>query len=109
MSDVSIDQVLNQMRILSQNNIVPGGGSTEGVGTANRPDFSKLLNESINQVNNLQQEASNLKVAFETGSKEVDLPEVMVAAQKASISFEAMTEVRNKLLNAYQEVMNMQV
>jgi len=106
MSDVSIDQVLNQMRILSQNNIVPGN---ESVQNSSRPDFSKLLNESINQVNGLQQEASNLKVAFETGSKEVDLPEVMVAAQKASLSFEAMTEVRNKLLNAYQEVMNMQV
>jgi flagellar hook-basal body complex protein FliE len=106
MSDVSIDQVLNQMRILSQNNIVPGSDS---VATANRPDFSKMLNDSINQVNNLQQEAGNLKVAFETGSSEVDLPEVMVAAQKASLSFEAMTEVRNKLLNAYQEVMNMQV
>ena len=109
MSNVSIDQVLNQMRILSQNNIVPGAGSTGGVENSNRPDFSKLLNDSIDQVNNLQQEASNLKVAFETGSQEVDLPEVMVAAQKASISFEAMTEVRNKLLNAYQEVMNMQV
>lgn len=106
MSDVSIDQVLNQMRILSQNNIVPG---SESVQNSNRPDFSQLLNESINQVNGLQKEASNLKVAFETGSKDVDLPEVMVAAQKASLSFEAMTEVRNKLLNAYQEVMNMQV
>jgi len=106
MSDVSIDQVLNQMRILSQNNIVPGA---EGVESSNRPDFSKMLSDSINQVNNLQQESSAMKVAFETGSKEVDLPEVMVAAQKASLSFEAMTEVRNKLLNAYQEVMNMQV
>jgi len=106
MSDVSIDQVLNQMRVLSQNNIVPGNDSVQN---SSRPDFSKLLNDSINQVNGLQQEASNLKVAFETGSKEVDLPEVMVAAQKASLSFEAMTEVRNKLLSAYQEVMNMQV
>ena len=106
MSDVSIDQVLNQMRVLSQNNIVPGNDSVQN---SSRPDFSRLLNDSINQVNGLQQEASNLKVAFETGSKDVDLPEVMVAAQKASLSFEAMTEVRNKLLSAYQEVMNMQV
>lgn len=106
MSNVSIDQVLNQMRILSQSNIVPGA---ENVENSSRPDFGKLLNDSIDQVNNLQKESSALKVAFETGSQDVDLPEVMVAAQKASISFEAMTEVRNKLLNAYQEVMNMQV
>lgn len=108
MNNVSIDQVLNQMKILSQNNIVPGAEATR-TGSTNRPDFSELLNNSINQVNNLQKQSSEMKVAFETGSRDVDLPEVMVAAQKASISFEAMTEVRNKLLSAYQEVMNMQV
>ncbi|MFN3162848.1 MAG: flagellar hook-basal body complex protein FliE [Pseudohongiellaceae bacterium] len=106
MSNMSIDQVLQQMRILSQNNVVPGAERTEA---SNRPDFGKLLNDSINQVNDLQKQSSEMKVAFETGSKDVDLPEVMVAAQKASVSFEAMTEVRNKLLSAYQEVMNMQV
>ncbi|MEZ5490676.1 MAG: flagellar hook-basal body complex protein FliE [Gammaproteobacteria bacterium] len=103
MSDVKIDQVLNQMRILAQNNVVPeqGGGD--------RPDFAALLNDSIKQVNNLQTEAKELRDAFAVGQQGVDLPEVMVAAEKASVSFEAMTEVRNKLLSAYQEVMNMQV
>jgi len=94
---------LNQMRILSQNNISP---ETNVVG---RPVFSQLLNDSINQVNELQHEASELKTAFELGDANVDIPEVMVAIQKASLSFEAITEVRNKLLSAYQEVMNMQV
>lgn len=103
MSNISVDQVLSQMRTLSQNNIMP---ETNTVG---RPDFSQLLNESINQVNDLQQDASDLKVAFEIGDDNVDIPEVMVAIQKASLSFEAITEVRNKLLSAYQEVMNMQV
>lgn len=106
MTNMNIDQVLNQMRILSQNNVVPGTQQTEASGRAN---FSELLTDSLNQVNDLQQKSSEMKVAFETGSKDVDLPEVMVAAQKASLSFEAMTEVRNKLLTAYQEVMNMQV
>jgi len=50
-----------------------------------------------------------MKTAFETGDPNVDIPEVMVAIQKASLSFEAITEVRNKLLSAYQDVMNMQV
>ena len=103
MSDIKVEQVLNQMRILSQQNVMP---ETSTVG---RPDFSKLLSESINQVNDLQQEASSLKTSFEIGDPNVDLPEVMVAVQKASLSFEAVTEVRNKLLSAYQEVMNMQV
>ena len=42
-------------------------------------------------------------------SKSVTLPEVMIALQKASLSFQAMTEVRNRLVNAYQEIMNMPI
>ncbi len=103
MSEISVEQVLNQMRILSQNNVLPE------TNTIDRPVFSKLLQESISQVNNLQQEASELKTSFELGDSNIDIPEVMVAVQKASLSFEAITEVRNKLLSAYQEVMNMQV
>lgn len=103
MSDMNVQQVLNQMRILSQNNIMPETSTVE------RPNFSKLLSESINQVNDLQHEAIELKTAFEIGDPNIDIPEVMIAVQKASLSFEAVTEVRNKLLSAYQEVMNMQV
>ena len=50
-----------------------------------------------------------MKTAFEIGDDSVSMPEVMVAVQKASISFEAVTQVRNRLLSAYQEIMNMQV
>ena len=103
MSDVNIDQVLNQMRVLAQNNVVPE------LNTSDRPEFAELLSDSINQVSELQTEASQLREAFVTGQQDVDLPEVMIAAEKASVSFEAMTEIRNKLLSAYQEVMNMQI
>lgn len=100
---MNVDQVLAQMKILSQKGVVPENRVNGDV------DFSKLLNDSIRQVNDIQQEASSLKTAYEMGDENVDLSEVMVAVQKASLSFEAITEVRNKLLNAYQEVMNMQV
>lgn len=103
MSNMSVDQVLAQMRILSQNKIVPE--STQ----VNRPDFSQLLTDSINKVNELQQESREMKTAYEMGDPNIDIPEVMIAVQKASLSFEAISEVRNKLLSAYQEVMNMQV
>lgn len=103
MSQMNVEQVLNQIRVLSQNNVLQ---------ETNRPeqsDFSKLLSESIGQVNELQKQSQELKTAYEMGDKNVDIPEVMIAAQKASLSFEAITEIRNKLLSAYQEVMNMQV
>jgi len=103
MSDVNIDQVLNQMRVLAQNNVVPE------LNTSDRPEFAELLSNSINQVSELQNVSTELREAFVTGQQGVDLPEVMIAAEKASVSFEAMTEIRNKLLSAYQEVMNMQI
>ena len=106
MNNVNIDQVLNQMRAISQRSQL---GESQSAQSANATDFSKVLAESINQVNDIQKNASELKTAYEAADPSVDLPEVMVAVQKASLSFEAVTEVRNKLLNAYQEVMNMQV
>ncbi|HHH13122.1 MAG TPA: flagellar hook-basal body complex protein FliE, partial [Thiolapillus brandeum] len=63
----------------------------------------------IRKVNELQQNATAMATAFEKGDPNVDLAEVMVELQKASVSFTAMVEVRNKLLTAYQDVMNMQV
>ena len=56
-----------------------------------------------------QQQAGQLATALEKGDPTVDVAQVMVAMQKANISFQAMTTVRNKLVSAYQEIMGMQV
>ncbi|MEP5765372.1 MAG: flagellar hook-basal body complex protein FliE [Halieaceae bacterium] len=106
MSDVSIDTVLAQMRALSET--AKGGSATE-TSPAAGPEFSRLLQESLSQVNELQSTATEMKSAFTNGAENISLPEVMVAAQKASVSFEAVTQVRNKLLSAYKEIMSMQV
>jgi flagellar hook-basal body complex protein FliE len=71
--------------------------------------FAELLKTSINAVNEAQSTASDMAAALERGDKSVALPEVMIALQKASLSFQAMTEVRNRLVNAYQEIMNMPI
>jgi flagellar hook-basal body complex protein FliE len=81
----------------------PLGGEQAG------PAFGEVLGESIRAVNELQQGATEMATAFEKGDPNVDLSQVMVELQKASVSFSAMVEVRNKLLSAYQDVMNMQV
>ena len=47
--------------------------------------------------------------AFQRGDPGVELPQVMLEMQKASVSFRALTEVRNRLVSAYQEIMNMQI
>jgi flagellar hook-basal body complex protein FliE len=75
----------------------------------NVPDFQTMFGNAINNVNETQMTSSSLKSRFERGDPQVDLPEVMIAAQKASVSFEAMKEVRNKLVDAYKDIMNMPV
>ena len=73
------------------------------------PTFAETLVRSLEQVNSMQREAIDLARAFELGAKDVDLVEVMVASQKAGLAFQAVTEVRNHLVRAYQDVMNMPV
>ena len=108
MSDMNIDQVLAQMRTIAvQAQTPPASGVEQSPeGGAN---FSEMLKTSINQVNEVQTEAGNLVKAFEQGDPNVDIAEVMVALQKASVSFQAMTQVRNKLVSAYQDIMNMPI
>ncbi len=71
------------------------------------PSFSELLGQAVNKVNDMQQNANHLATAFEMGQSGVDVTDVMIATQKASISFQAMTQVRNKLVQAYQDIMQM--
>ena len=107
MSDIDISQVMQQMRTMAAmaENRIPADMNAE---TA-KVDFSQLLKNSINEVNETQKTAKDLAAAFEAGDKNVNLSEVMVALQKASVSFQAMTQVRNNLVSAYKEIMNMQV
>ena len=69
--------------------------------------FSALLKGAIDHVNDIQGNADRLETAFDQGDPNVSLVQVMVALQKADVSFQAMTEVRNKLVTAYQDIMNL--
>lgn len=71
--------------------------------------FAQALKASLDQVNSAQNDAANLGKRFALGDDSVNLSDVMIAGQKASISFQATVQVRNKLVHAYQEIMNMQV
>jgi flagellar hook-basal body complex protein FliE len=105
MTTTNIDQIMAQMRVMS----AQAASAPKPVESPTEANFGTLLSESINQVNETQQNAGALKQAFELGSEDVNLAEVMVAVQKSSLSFEAMVQVRNKLVDAYKEVMNMPI
>jgi len=106
MTEVGINQVLSQIRSLSA---AAGDRPQAGGGVDELVDFGSVLKASIDQVSQNQSHASALSQAFERGAPGVSLAEVMVAGQKASVSFEATIQVRNRLLEAYREIMNMQV
>ena len=107
MSSVEINQVLQQIRNMAS--MAENKMSVEPGANVSGPDFSQLLKDSVNKVNETQKSAASLATAFESGDPSVNLSEVMVAIQKSSISFQAMTQVRNNLVSAYKDVMNMQV
>ncbi|AZC23406.1 MULTISPECIES: flagellar hook-basal body complex protein FliE [Pseudomonas] len=71
--------------------------------------FADLLGQAVNKVNDTQQASNQLANAFEIGKSGVDLTDVMISSQKASVSFQALTQVRNKLVQAYQDIMQMPV
>lgn len=106
MNEISPQQLLNQIRAL---NADLQGSTPSSANDVNRSGFGDVLKNTVSQVNETQMHAGDMKRAFETGSGDSTLAEVMIASQKADLSFRAMTEVRNKLVTAYQEIMNMPV
>jgi flagellar hook-basal body complex protein FliE len=114
MSQMEIDRVLAQIRSISQTTR-PGGAN--GIGAAGAAGakgvagidngFAKLLKQGIDSVNAAQAKSTDLATKFERGVPGVELPQVMLEMQKANVSFRALTEVRNKFVEAYREIMNM--
>jgi flagellar hook-basal body complex protein FliE len=116
MSNMAIDQVLAQIRSMSVQagaGIKPvapaAAGAPAGVSAAQGPAFGELLKQGIESVNHSQQSAGALADAWERGASGVDLARVMIESQKASVSFRALTEVRNRLVTVYQDIMNMSI
>ena len=86
-------------------------GSIGGIGQVNEPgkgNFATYMADAFNGVNDTQQASAELKNAYERG-EDVPLTDVVLSMQKASIGFEATLQVRNKLIRAYEDIMNMPV
>jgi len=112
-----ISQLLSQMRVVQSqirqpaadvapSSLIPAESFVQPQQT---PAFGELFSRAIDSVNQTQQQANRLREAYEAGQDGVSLTQVMIAAEKSSVAFEAMTQVRNKLVEAYQEIMNMPV
>lgn len=86
---------------LEQSNAIQGNPSSQ--------NFADLLSNAIGTVNDMQLQSKDMAMAFEMGDKSLSLADVMVAKEKAGIAFDATIQVRNKVLDAYKQIMNMPV
>jgi flagellar hook-basal body complex protein FliE len=105
MSQMEIDRVLAQIRSLSAQ-MRPENSAAAPKGPGGVSEFANILRAGLDEVNRSQQTAGALADAFDRGTPGVELPQVMLEMQKASVSFRALTEVRNRLISAYQDIMN---
>ena len=111
-----MQSVLAQMRSLTAQaaarpSDAVGGNAAAALGATagtQQSDFAATLKSALDGVNGDLQQANALQQQFVSGTGDVSLSDVMLASQKASLSFQAVLQVRNKLVSAYQDIMNIQ-
>lgn len=101
----NLEQMLSELRAAG----AVAQGKPAATQNAEGADFSLALKSAIDQVNAAQQSAQQMTQDFASGQSNVNLQDVMINLQKANLSFQQMVQVRNKLVTAYQDVMNMPV
>jgi len=107
MDTLGIDQMLSVLQATAAQ--ASGRTSETQSAAAGGTDFAAVLQNSIAQVNQTQQQAEGMAANFAAGDSSANLHEVMISLQKANVSFQEMVQVRNKLVTAYNDVMNMTV
>lgn len=103
-----IDQMLADLRAAAAQ-ASGGKPSANAPDAAGASDFAQVLKSALDQVSQAQQQAQQMAREFSSGNEQVSLQDVMVNLQKASLSFQQMVQVRNRLVSAYQDIMNMPV
>ncbi len=121
MSNMNIDSVLAQIRSLQAQtrigmpatakpvNATQGVQGAQQAGGPGGVSFANVLKQGLDAVNATQSQASDLATRFERGDSNVELSQVMLEANKAQVAFRATVEVRNRLVSAYQDIMNMPI
>jgi flagellar hook-basal body complex protein FliE len=100
----SVDKVLSQLQAASS---IKRGAAQSGI--TPQADFSKAVTQALNNVSSLQENSSQLQRRFQMEDPNVSLEQTMVAMQKSQIAFQSALQVRNRLVQAYSDIMNMQV
>ncbi len=106
----SASSIAAMLQTLKSHAAQASGMGVDGLGgqTVSKSDFSDMVRQAVKQTNSLQLDSQETNNAFERG-EQVPLTDVVLKMQKASLSFEATLQVRNKVLKAYEDIMNMPV
>jgi flagellar hook-basal body complex protein FliE len=105
MSEIGGAQLLSQLRAMAAS---ASSGQADLPTGVDHVKFSELLMQAVDHVNESQQTVTSMREDFQLGGP-TDLAEIMIASQKSNIEFQMLMQVRNKFVNAYQEIMNMQI
>ena len=110
METSALDSILTQLRAAQAATQPDGPAQQTAQPAKGEPgSFSRVLRDAIDSVNDTQMKSSDMQKAFELGDPDIDLQDVMVQMAKSNISFQTMIQVRNRIISAYQDVMNMPV
>lgn len=104
-----LNQNVNNTPVFNQPEVTITSGAAPIEQTDNVGAFANMLHEAFETVNNLQNDSSNKQTRFDLGDRSMTLSDVMLASQKASISFDATLQVRNKMIEAYKTISQMQI
>lgn len=111
--DIKADSLYQEMQaMLGQINQTSSANEMVNLAPAGNPsqqNFADVLSNAINTVNDMQIESRTLQQRFDMGDASLSMADVMVAKEKSGIAFEASVQVRNKVLEAYKQIMNMPV
>ena len=106
MNTSAVDGLLAQMRVAAA---AAGLREPNQAAQTGKMDFADVLKSSLDGVARAQAKSEDMQKAFVLGDNSVSLSDTMIAMQKASINFQATVQVRNKVVQAYNDIMNMQV
>jgi flagellar hook-basal body complex protein FliE len=107
METSGINQLLGELRSTAQ--VASNKPTVKGAEASGGVDFAEVLKGALQDVSAAQQEARGMAQDFSAGDPNVNLQDVMVNLQKANLSFQQMVQVRNRLVTAYQDILNMPV
>lgn len=106
MTQITPDQILSQMRQLTAAAQNP---QTQQIAASGNTDFTNVLGDALKTINQYQMASSQAANAIESGDGGVSLVKAMIASQKSSVAFDAAVQVRNRVVSAYQDIMNMPI